>query len=994
MMFLCVCIPYLAMVRRFWFVCEDAFITFRYSKNLAMGFGPRFNVAADELPVEGYSNFLWMLIAAICELLGLDVTIWMPMLSALCGLGVVWLVLHTLMMRFNFSVVATGLSGLMLALFTPFAVWTSSGLAPMPMTLAMLALMVTLLWGDDRNAWIAAGVWAVALSLIRTEGVYWAITIIGLCTGSRYLRGKAVKEPMTWAGGILLTIYVPYFAWRAMYYRSLLANTAYAKVSMGSESLSRGLQYGAYYALLMLSPLLWIPGAIAAMAGQRRLEAFPFVAMAFGVPLWAVLVSGDYMAFFRLMVAGVPFLVITIGFLWDFLWERPAFRVGAPALGLLAAMLGVLPGFNVVAAPKTTLSAVQTRLMRQDKLVKQLEAMDLKLEDREDHLFGMGESFELKHIRNELDRWQSMANNPYRWRVAAEVLRHTVEPEDRLVAGAIGALGYYSMPLYIYDQNGLVNREVARRDMSQDDAALRWPGHDAYVEKEFFLDREPSYLDHEVVFPPKTSTKIQAVGDRFEREKHDLYFPVVVPFSVKDDPKKASYLVLQKRAKSEKDAKAGWRKFRKQYGGSSKTVVARHAGPKGRRDKDKDKDNHRGGKAFRPEDEDALPGGRWRTFTNDENLTDEQRKELEMLELIGYVTGSVEAGEAKPVVARYDADQVYPGYNLLASGHGTEATLVDMEGNTLHSWSYAFDDVWPDYPVKASHESRQYWRRIHLYPNGDLLAIYEGLGIIRVDKDSKLLWSNANRAHHDVRVATNGDIYTLTRVARMVPRITTKNPILEDFLTVLNPRTGEEKVSVSILEAFEASEFDDVWKSDFEKKDIFHTNSLQLLDGKIADKAPAFAGGNILISMRNIDAVAVLDPTVPEIVWALTGDFALQHDPRILDNGNLLLLNNNDNAPSSVMELDPATNAIVWEFEGTDEEPFYTPSCGTAARLPNGNTLIVESDPGRAFEINKELDFVWEFHNPHRAGDNGQFVASLFQVIRLDPDEVPWLETK
>ena len=50
---------YLFLVWRFRFICDDAFITFRYSKNLALGNGPRFNLG-DAGPVEGYSNFLWI----------------------------------------------------------------------------------------------------------------------------------------------------------------------------------------------------------------------------------------------------------------------------------------------------------------------------------------------------------------------------------------------------------------------------------------------------------------------------------------------------------------------------------------------------------------------------------------------------------------------------------------------------------------------------------------------------------------------------------------------------------------------------------------------------------------------------------------------------------------------------------------------------------------------------------------------------------------------
>ena len=42
------------------FVCDDAYISFRYARHLASGMGLRFN-PAEVPPVEGYSNLLWVL---------------------------------------------------------------------------------------------------------------------------------------------------------------------------------------------------------------------------------------------------------------------------------------------------------------------------------------------------------------------------------------------------------------------------------------------------------------------------------------------------------------------------------------------------------------------------------------------------------------------------------------------------------------------------------------------------------------------------------------------------------------------------------------------------------------------------------------------------------------------------------------------------------------------------------------------------------------------
>ena len=61
-------------------------------------------------------------------------------------------------------------------------------------------------------------------------------------------------------------------------------------------------------------------------------------------------------------------------------------------------------------------------------------------------------------------------------------------------------------------------------------------------------------------------------------------------------------------------------------------------------------------------------------------------------------------------------------------------------------------------------------------------------------------------------------------------------------------------------------------------------------------------------------------------------------------------------------------------------------TCGTTQRLDNGNTLITESDFGRAFEVTSDGDIVWEFFNTFRAGEDQEFIATLMEVLRLPPD--------
>ncbi len=371
-------------------------------------------------------------------------------------------------------------------------------------------------------------------------------------------------------------------------------------------------------------------------------------------------------------------------------------------------------------------------------------------------------------------------------------------------------------------------------------------------------------------------------------------------------------------------------------------------------------------------------------------LTAEQQEQIAALEAIGYLDGTV-PNRSERLVTVYDRELAQPGVNFYTSGHAAEAVLRDMEGRELHRWAYDFHDIWPDRPIPAR---KNYWRRAHLFENGDVIAIYEGWGIIRIDADSKLIWANPIRAHHDLEVMPNGDIYVLTRRAHLVPRIHPTLPIIEDFISILGP-DGQEKANLSLLEAVENSPAS---KLLFDGRvlfgDLLHTNSIEIFSGENTGSSWQ-KPGNALVSFLMIDAIGVIDTQSGALIKTWQGDFRAQHDPKLLDGGNLLLFDNQGrHRASSVIEFDPQTDQPVWSYRGAIDGPFYSQFCGTSARLPNGNTLITESGQGRAFEVTPEKQIVWEFHSPHHAGENNEYVASLLEVIRLPPDfPLPYLAT-
>lgn len=400
--------------------------------------------------------------------------------------------------------------------------------------------------------------------------------------------------------------------------------------------------------------------------------------------------------------------------------------------------------------------------------------------------------------------------------------------------------------------------------------------------------------------------------------------------------------------------------------------------------------------AWRSNQPPELPPTRWRPARTDgprHELTAKEAEQLSRLISLPYLAGSVEASDVENVTV-HDPRLACEGLNLYNSGHAPEAFVIDMNANMLHKWRFAIDDIWPD---RVGRQHSGFWRRVYWYPNGDILAIFGGVGMLKLDRHSNLLWAYRGGCHHEAFVTADGTIYVLTMRSRVIPRINDAQPVIEDMVAVLAP-DGEVLEQYSLLECFESSAYDSLLADMRTQGDVFHTNAIEVLDGSLAHISPVFQKGNILISVLYLDTIAIVDPQLRQVVWALSGVqdgmWRRQHDPRLLANGHMLVFDNcGRDGQSQVIEFEPLDGSVVWKYTEEKDILFFSATCGTSARLPNGNTLITESDNGRAFEVTPTGRIVWEFHNPHRAGENNELVATLFEMARVDKGFFPWLHS-
>ena len=386
----------------------------------------------------------------------------------------------------------------------------------------------------------------------------------------------------------------------------------------------------------------------------------------------------------------------------------------------------------------------------------------------------------------------------------------------------------------------------------------------------------------------------------------------------------------------------------------------------------------------------GAPAGKWRVARHAAADLDEgARALLATPYLQGYRPAT-----GLPVIGRHDPVRAEAGLNLYVSGHAAEAVLMDMHGVPVHRWRYDLSRLWPDAYRSLGSEVAprlEYWRRAALLPDGGLVAIYEGVGVVRLDRRSRVVWSYRGGAHHDLFVRPDGTTWVLDRRATRVPALGDR-VVLEDLVTVLGP-DGAPRRKISVLSALARSRYGASLRELPATADVLHTNTLEMLDGRAGELGlPAVRAGHLLLSLLTLDAVAVLDPQREEVVWASRGEWRRQHQPTLLSGGRLLLFDNGGaRGVSQVLELAPARGEVTWRWPARpDPATLFSKTLGSVQRLAGGNTLITESENGRALEVAPDGEVVWEFHSPHRAGERGELVATLFEVVRL-PAEQAWL---
>ena len=332
------------------------------------------------------------------------------------------------------------------------------------------------------------------------------------------------------------------------------------------------------------------------------------------------------------------------------------------------------------------------------------------------------------------------------------------------------------------------------------------------------------------------------------------------------------------------------------------------------------------------------------------------------------------------------------GYTLFSTTRGgKDAYLIDMNGNVVHRWH--------------SEEGIHY---AYLLDNGNLLCRtmppsdargVEAVGgssasLIELDWDGNVVWDYRNvMLHHDFERLPNGN--TLALLWEPLPDglpeqvqggydVDFAPGMLGDVVREITP-DGATVWEWRSWEHLDVAE--DIISNMEPRREWTHQNCLNVTPD-----------GDLLVSYRLTSTVGIVDRASGAFKWKWgPGELYQQHHPTWLDNGRVLIFDNGSHrrgaSHSRIVEVDPATNEIHWQYRGMPAISFYSYNISSAERQPNGNTLICEGAPGRMFEVTPSGEVVWEYVNPFfmysdAAGGGGgmEYTNATFRCHRYGPD--------
>jgi hypothetical protein len=406
-------------VARYYFLNDDAFISFRYSRFLADGQGLIWN-AGDR--VEGYTSFLWVLLMAAGMRLRIEPEILSNVLGIASGVALLALLVRFSTRRWgawNPWIFATPL---VLATSRNYTAWCTGGQETM--LFAFLAFLAVDLYFRERRRFgaghVGSSLTLALATLTRPEGMGLA-GVMGAFVILDAARKRGGAGPVLRWAAPYAAIVGGHLLWRHAYYGTWLPNTFHAKVA--GLMVGHGLEYLTWFHRDCLFGW-FVPWILFAAWRARDFEHALLLTWLAAHCLYVVLVGGDIFEFrFLVFVFPAAYWLLIDGI------RRMSEDLPAPRRALRAAAAAVLVALFFA----TGLGLTRDVLVERHSYLPSV----LGLQSGVEHQIELGRSLR-------------------------RLIEEGVLPRDLYLAlGSVGAIPYYTQ-WRVLDWQGLNDVEIAR----------------------------------------------------------------------------------------------------------------------------------------------------------------------------------------------------------------------------------------------------------------------------------------------------------------------------------------------------------------------------------------------------------------------------------------------------------------------------------------------------------------------------------------------------
>lgn len=468
---------------------DDAYISFRYGKNLMSGYGLVYNPGEY---VEGYTNFLWTVITSpFTKIKGVDISTFALMLGLLISIFNIFMVSRiskTFSNIFsNMPVYFLFLPSLFFVLDDSIAFWAIGGMEFPIYTMFILGMIYFYFRINDRNInYVLLAMMMILCTLTRPEGnMIFVITMIHFIMSRKNIQNFSRKL------SIILAIYagflVLYYGFKYEYYGQLIPNTFYAK---GVTDFKMNLLLGFKYLALCIGTRIYIFIFIFFIPFKKAFKDFKqsyLLMFSFVYVFYLLVVGGDWMIANRFFVPVIPVLYLL------------------SAIGMVNAINKITAVYSSKQGLTEKLSMYSTIGLSVLLFATTLSLLEYK------QLIIKDENYKYELQWSKFGKWLKM-NTP---------------PQTIIAVGPAGKIPYYS-ELYTIDMWGLNNDYIAKTKSKRLQA-----GHKKF-DFEYVLSLNPEYI---IGYAGFTDEDIPPRYEKFNAPE-DEYKSIDVVFKLKEEYKK------------------------------------------------------------------------------------------------------------------------------------------------------------------------------------------------------------------------------------------------------------------------------------------------------------------------------------------------------------------------------------------------------------------------------------------------------------------------